>query len=102
MANKHMLKAINAVRDQQRAMAAKCFMYWVALALREEGYGKSRIKRVLENVHKYAATMNGKSSLEEQERHIANVCGIKIEWSTDNTLTVEEIEEIERYYDGEE
>lgn len=90
------------ITKQAHANATRCCMVWAALALREEGYGKARIKRVLENIYKYANTLNGKNTIDDQLKHIEDTVGLRIVWSDDNTITMDEVEEIERYYDGEE
>ena len=90
-------QAVAAVTKQAHANAARCCMVWAALALREEGYGKARIKRVLENIYKYANTLNGKSTIEEQTEHIAKVVGLHIVWTDSNTIRIDELEDWDEY-----
>ena len=89
------------ITKQAHANAVRCIMVWSALALREEGFGSVRIKRVLMNIHKYANQLNGKITIEEQLKHIENVTGLRIIWTSENEITVEEMKEIEEKY-GEE
>lgn len=89
------------ITKQAHANAARCCMVWAALALREEGYGKARIKRVLENIYKYANTLNGKNTIDDQLNHIAETIGLRIVWNEENTITIDEIKEIEELYDEE-
>lgn len=91
---KGFINAVNAVRKQERLNAAKCCVIWTALALREEGFGAKRIKRVLENLHKYAVTVTGTVTIDEQVKHIENVTGLKIHWN-DEHMTIDDIEDWE-------
>lgn len=91
-------KMITAITKRAHANAARCIMVWCALALREEGFGSKRIKRVLEAVHKYAVAVTGKVSIEEQLDHIERVTGLRIRWGSPDDVTsisVEEIAELE-------
>ena len=99
MANKRGLSnTINIVLKQAHANATRCIMVWCALALREEGFGRVRIKRVLEAIYKYAnTTNNGKVSIEDQLKHIENTLGLRIVWTNEDTITIEEMEEAEKY-----
>lgn len=100
MAN-NFAKTVNEIRKQANANAVRCIMVWSALALREEGFGGKRIKRVLMNIHKYANQLNGKATIDEQLAHIERVTGLKIVWTSENEITIEEMKEIEELY-GEE
>ena len=51
--NKVLINAVKNERKRATADAAKACVVWMALALREEGYGAERIARVLKAVHKY-------------------------------------------------
>ena len=89
--------AVAEVTKKAHANAARCCMVWAALALREEGYGKTRIKRVLENIYKYATTLNGKTTIEEQTDHIAKVTGLRIVWKDNNKISIDEVEDWDDY-----
>lgn len=89
--------AVNAVIKQANANAARCVCIWAALALREEGYGKNRIKRVLDNIIKYSKQSCGKTDIEEQVKHIENVTGLKIVWTSDMEVSVEDVEDWDDY-----
>lgn len=88
-------KAVKAVTEQAHANATRCIMVWCALALREEGFGRVRIKRVLENIHKYAMTINGKATIDEQLKHLETITGLRIVWTNSNEIKLEDIEEWE-------
>ncbi|MCR5466793.1 MAG: hypothetical protein K6F11_08180 [Lachnospiraceae bacterium] len=90
-------QAVAAVTKQAHANAARCCMVWAALALREEGYGSKRIKRVLENIYKYAVTLNGKTTIEEQTEHIARVTGLRIVWKDGNKISIDDVEDWDEY-----
>lgn len=93
MAKNQLAYAINETLKRANRNAARCVMVWAALALREEGYGKKRIKRVLEKIHKYAETTNGRNSIEEQLKHIERTVGLRIVWTEENEITIDEIDE---------
>lgn len=93
---KGLANAISEVRKQAQLNAAKCCVIWTALALREEGFGAVRIKRVLENLHKYATTVTAGTTIDEQVKHIENVTGLKIHWSG-NDMTIDGLEEWDDY-----
>ena len=96
--NNHLAKMIKEVQRRSHHNAARCICVWAALALREEGYGKDRIKRVLENIRKYATlTLSGDINIDEQIQHIANVTGLRIVQREEGEITIEEIEEAEKY-----
>lgn len=86
--------AVEQVRKQAQQNAAKCCVIWTALALREEGFGAKRIKRVLENLHKYAVTLTGTNTIDDQVKHIERVTGLKIRWTSDQ-MTIDDVEEWE-------
>ena len=44
--------AVNIVLRQANANAARCVCVWAALALREEGFDRNGIKRVLDSIIK--------------------------------------------------
>jgi len=94
--NKVLINAIKRERKQATMDAAKACVVWMALALREEGYGAERIARVLKAVHKYSQTVVGGIAIEEQLEHIRNVTGLVINWN-DNEMTIEGLEEWENY-----
>lgn len=95
MATNNFARTVDKVIKQAHANATRCIMVWTALALREEGFGRVRIKRVLENIHKYACTLNGKSTIDEQLKHIESVTGLRIVWRNDNEITIDDIEDWE-------
>lgn len=97
----HFANTVNSLLKQANTNATRCIMVWCALALREEGFGGKRIKRVLESVHKYAMAINGKATIDEQLAHIENVTGLKIVWNDDDSISIEDCEEWEDE-DGEE
>lgn len=90
--------AVNAVLKQAHANASRCVCVWTALALREEGFGKQRIKRVLENIIKYARQSYSKVDLQDQLDHIERVTGLRIIWASDDTVTIEELEDGDEYF----
>ena len=94
--NKVLINAIKRERKQATMDAAKACVVWMALALREEGYGAERIARVLKAVHKYSQTVVGGIAIEEQLEHIKKVTGLVINWN-DNEMTIEGLEEWENY-----
>lgn len=100
MAN-NFAKIVNEIRKQAHANAVRCIMVWSALALREEGFGGKRIKRVLIKIHKYANQLNGKTTIDEQLAHIERITGLRIIWTSENEITIDEVKEIEEEY-GEE
>lgn len=89
--------AVNVVLKQANANAARCVCAWAALALREEGFGKARIRRVLDNILKYSRQSCGKVDLQEQLEHLERVCGLRIVWASDDTVTIEDLEDGEQY-----
>lgn len=99
--NRGFANAVNAVIKQANTNATRCIPVWTALALREEEYGKVRIKRVLENIQKYSHTICEKSTIEEQIKHIENVVGLKIVWGSDDEISIEDIDDWEEEDDGE-
>ena len=101
MAKNSFARTVDKLTKQAHANATRCIMVWCALALREEGFGSKRIKRVLESIHKYADQVNGKTTIDEQLAHIERITGLRIIWTSENEITIEEIKEIEEKY-GEE
>jgi len=93
MAKNSFSRTVNVILKQAHANATRCCMAWTALALREEGFGKERLKRVLENIHKYACTLNGKSTINEQLAHIEKITGLRIVWDDDDEIRIEDCEE---------
>ena len=93
MAKNNFSKTVNVILKQAHATATRCVLAWAALALREEGFGSKRIRRVLENIHKYACTLNGKSTIDEQLKHIENVTGLRIVWTDSDEIRIDEIED---------
>ena len=89
--------AVNAVLRQANANASRCVCVWSALALREEGFDREGIKRVLDNIIKYSRLSCGKTDLQEQLDHIANVTGLRIVWKSDDKVEVEEIADWEDF-----
>ena len=89
-------RAVNVVLKQAHANATRCFLVWTALALREEGYESEDLKRVLDNILKYSKTTLGKNDIDTQLKHIENVTGLRIVWTREDEITLEEIEEIEQ------
>ena len=85
--------AVNIVLRQANANAARCVCVWAALALREEGFDRNGIKRVLDSIIKYSKQSCGKTNIQEQLEHIERVTGLKIVWATDDVVTVEELED---------
>lgn len=100
MAANSFARTVDKLTKQAHANATRCIMVWTALALREEGFGRVRIKRVLENIHKYACTLNGKTTIDDQLRHIESITGLKIVWRNDDTITIDELEEWEDEDEG--
>lgn len=98
--------AVNAVLKQANANAARCVCVWAALALREEGYEREGIVRVLNNILKYSRQSCGKVDIQEQLDHLAKVCGLNIIWASDDKITIEELDDWDDYdtesYDEEE
>jgi len=98
--------AVNAVLKQANANAARCVCVWAALALREEGYEREGIVRVLNNILKYSRQSCGKVDIQEQLDHLSRVCGLNIIWASDDTIRVEELDDWEDFdtetYDEEE
>lgn len=95
MGRNNFANTVNKLLKQSNANATRCCMVWAALALREEGYGRERLKRVLENIHKYACSLNGKTTINEQLDHIERVTGLRIVWEDDDTIRLEDLEEWE-------
>lgn len=95
MGRNNFARTVNNVLKQSHANATRCCMVWAALALREEGYGRDRMKRVLENIHKYACTLNGKTTINDQLKHIENVTGLRIVWGDNDEIRIEDLEEWE-------
>lgn len=93
MASNHYAKSVNNVIKMANTNASRCVLVWAALALREEGYGRKRMKRVLENIYKYAKTLGGRNTIEEQLKHIENTLGIRIVWNPNDELSIEDIED---------
>ncbi len=93
MAKNNFAKAVNNVLKQSHANATRCCMVWAALALREEGYGRDRLKRVLDNILKYACALNSKVSINEQLEHIEKITGLRIVWGDDDEIRIEDCEE---------
>lgn len=88
----HLAKVINEITKKANANASRCVCIWAALALREEGYEGKDIKRVLENIFKYSKTTLGANDIENQAKHIEKVTGLKINWTNDDEVTIEELE----------
>ena len=89
--------AVNAVIKQANASATRCICVWSALALREEGYDREGIKRVLDNIIKYSQVTRGKVDVKEQLDHIEKITGLRIVWKSDDKIEVEEIADWEEY-----
>lgn len=89
--------AVNAVLKQAHANASRCICVWTALALREEGYGRHRIKRVLENILKYSRQSLNHVDIKDQLDHIERVTGLRIVWASDDTVRIEELEDWSDY-----
>ena len=88
----HLAKVINEITKKANANASRCVCIWAALALREEGYEGKDIKRVLENIFKYSKTTLGANDIDNQAKHIEKVTGLKIDWTNDDEVTIEELE----------
>lgn len=88
----HLSKVINEITKKANANASRCVCIWAALALREEGFEGKDIKRVLENILKYSKTTLGNNDIENQAKHIENVTGLRIQWTNDDEVTIEELE----------
>ena len=88
----HLAKVINEITKKANANASRCVCIWAALALREEGYEGKDIKRVLENIFKYSKTTLGANDIENQAKHIENVTGLRIRWTKDDEITIDELE----------
>lgn len=99
MAKNNFANAVNVVLKQAHANSTRCILVWATLALREEGFGRKRIKRVLDSIHKYANTLNNKNTIENQLQHIEKTLGLRIVWRNDDEITIEEIEEMEGFED---
>lgn len=94
----HLAKAIADVTKRANANATLCTLVWAALALREEDVGGEQLRRILENIKKYARlTVGGEIDIDDQLKHIENVTGLRICWKKDYEITIEEIEEAEQY-----
>lgn len=89
--------AVNVVLKQANANAARCVCVWATLALREEGYDRDGIKRVLDNIIKYSRLSCGKTDIKEQLDHIEKVTGLRIVWASDDTISVEQLDDWEEY-----
>ena len=89
--------AVNVVLKQANANAARCVCVWAALALREDGYDRDGIKRVLDNIIKYSRLSCGKVDIKEQLDHIEKVTGLRIVWASDDTISVEQLDDWEEY-----
>jgi len=89
--------AVNAVMKQATANASRCICVWAALALREEGYDREGIKRVLDSILKYSQVTRGKTDIKEQLDHIEKVTGLRIVWASDDTVSIEELDDWEDY-----
>lgn len=90
---------VNALKNEYRRGikdSSKACAVWVALALREEGFGGERIGKVLMAMHKYSQTVVNGVAIEEQIKHIESVTGLKIRWEEDD-LTIEGLEDWEDY-----
>ena len=88
----HLAKTINEITKKANANASRCVCIWAALALREEGMEGKDIRRVLENILKYSKTTLGNNDIENQAKHIENVTGLRIQWTNDDEVTIEELE----------
>lgn len=100
MAKNSFSKVVDKITKQAHANATRCCMVWIALALREEGFGSKRIKRVMENVHKYACTLNGKNTIDDQLKHIEQITGLRIIWTDSDEIRMEELEDWEDEEEG--
>lgn len=89
--------AVNAVLKQANANAARCVCVWAALALREEGYEREGIVRVLNNILKYSRQSCGKVDIQDQLNHLAKACGLNIVWASDDTIRIEELDDWDDY-----
>ena len=89
--------AVSSVLKQAHANAARCVCVWAALALREEGYGRKRIKRVLDNILKYSRQSLSKVDIKDQLDHLERVTGLRIVWTSDDVVTIEELEDWSDY-----
>lgn len=97
MAN-NIMKAAKEIDRLAKRRACKCVVVWAALALREEPEfnqdteeSRAKIRRVLRNIHKYASTLTGPTSIDEQVKHVEKVCGFKIVWKDDMELSIDDI-----------
>ena len=99
MGNNHFAKAVNEITKRAHQNAARCILIWAALALREEGYGKERMKRVLDNIVKYSQQSISGTDIEEQMRHVERITGLRFVFTSENSITVEEIADLEQYDD---
>lgn len=88
----HLNKTINEIIKRANMNASRCVCIWAALALREEGMEGEDIKRVLENILKYSKTTLGNNDIENQAKHIENVTGLRIRWTKDDEITIDELE----------
>ena len=88
----HLNKTINEIIKRANKNASRCVLIWAALALREEGMEGEDIKRVLENILKYSKTTLGNNDIENQAKHIENVTGLRIRWTKDDEITIDELE----------
>ena len=86
-------KAVLAVQKRANANVTKCILVWSALALREEGFGAERLKRVMENIMKYSRTLLSGNDIDEQIKHIEKVTGLRIVMTNDDEITIEELDE---------
>ena len=97
MAANSFAKAVNAVRRQCNANAARCVCVWAALALREEGFEREQLKRVLDNIIKYSRQSMNHVDINDQLDHIERVTGLRIVWASDDVVTMEELEDWSDY-----
>lgn len=97
MAKNGFQNAVNAVMKRCNANAARCVCVWAALALREEGFERDGIKRVLDNILKYSRQSSSKVDINDQLDHIEKVTGLRIVWASDDTVTIEELEDWDNY-----
>lgn len=89
----HFAKSVNQVVKRANQNAARCVCIWAALALREEGMEGPQIRKVLENILKYSKTTLSQNDIENQARHIEKVTGLRINFTKDDEVTIEDLEE---------
>lgn len=89
----HFAKSVNNVIKMANRNATRCVLVWAALALREEDMDGPQIKKVLENILKYSKTTLSQNDIENQAQHIEKVTGLRINFTKDDEVTIEDLEE---------